>query len=170
MADQSGFIFSADAMAEFTRILRKVDRLRGVGVTNTKNDIVIGPPVVPPLRQPVAPAAPPFKARITAVAGSFPQWTYTVQRVVYYDSTKTAAAKWVTDGNNLTAANGAEFAGTAPYTYGNGVLITNATTGAVNSASCVIQPIGVGGIVDVTECADQNGASVYVFPAMNSAQ
>jgi hypothetical protein len=118
--------------------------------------------------------APParFTARITAVSGSFPAWSYTVQRVVSYNSAGTGAARAVTDGVNLTALNGFELVtGTAPYTHATGITITNATTGVVNSGSCLIQAIGVGAVVDVDTIPDSSGGGVtYIFKVPNSAE
>lgn len=114
----------------------------------------------------------PFLARITAVSGSYPKWTYTVQRVIAYDSTLTGAARAVTDGTNLTACNGFELVtGTAPYTHATGVTISNATDGTVNSGSCKIKAIGVGALVYVTPVFNADPVTVtYLFSAANSAQ
>ncbi len=112
-----------------------------------------------------------YRARITAVSGSFPQWSYTVQRLVRHDSSQSGVAKRVTDGINLTGVlNDAETPGTAPYTYGNGITITS-SSGQCNSTACVIQPIGVGACVDVI--VQQNitgGVAFRAFSAMNSGQ
>ncbi len=110
-------------------------------------------------------------ARITAVSGSFPQWSYTTQYVTGYDSSQTGAAKWVTDGVDLTGClNTLETTGTAPYTYGNGITITS-SSGQCNSTACVIQPIGVGAVVELTVSRDQNGgAAIRSFRAENSGQ
>ena len=112
-----------------------------------------------------------FKAKITAVSGSFPAWSYTVQKITSYNSSLSNAAKWVTDGNDITGVvNRAEFGGTPNYTYGNGVTITN-SDGTVNSTSCKIIAIGVGSVVDCSVDIDVNGNQlVYSFCQMNSAQ
>jgi hypothetical protein len=101
-----------------------------------------------------------FRARITAISGSFPQWSYTCQRVIGFDSSLTGAAQDVTDGVDLTACkNTSELTGTPPYYYGNGVPITS-SSGQANSSMCVIQALGVGSCVDLTVCADRNGGSI----------
>lgn len=131
----------------------------------------------PPRRGPRYVGNDEFLARITAVSGSFPTWSYTVQRVTSYNSANSNAAKWVTNGTNITAKNGMEFGGTAPYTYGNGVTVANASTGAVATAfggstasTCLIRSIAVGALVWVSPLLDENGSAVYVFNAANSAQ
>lgn len=111
-----------------------------------------------------------FLCRITAVSGSFPTFTYTVQKVVSFNNSNSNAAKWVTDSINLSAKNGAEFSGTATYTYGNGVSITNASTGAINSQTCVIKALGVGCLVWVTAIKNVAGGYQYVFCEPNSGQ
>ncbi len=112
-----------------------------------------------------------FPARITSVSGSFPTWSYTVQRIVSFNSTLTGAAKWVTDSTNITGVlNRCEFAGTATYTYGTGLSITNASTGVVNSTTCVYKSIGVGNVVDVTGLPNNSGTITYSFSQTNSAQ
>jgi hypothetical protein len=110
-----------------------------------------------------------FLARIIAVSGSFPTWTYTVQRVTGYDSGETAEEKWTTDGVDLTATNRAEFAGTPSYTYGTGSTITD-VSGAVNGTSCLTIAIGVGAVVELRAGVDEEGSPIYSFIAMNSAQ
>jgi hypothetical protein len=111
--------------------------------------------------------------RITAVTGSFPTWSYTVQRVIRFDSSLVGAARWVTDGNDKTAINRGEFAppsGTYPYTYGNGSNIT-ASDGAVDTGECVIIPIGVGTVVDLTTGRDSyDDSALYSFCQMNGAE
>jgi hypothetical protein len=123
----------------------------------------------------IAPAT--FKARITAVTGSFPVWTYTVQRLVSINTANTDATRRVTDGVNLTAKNGMEWTPAAyPYIHGNGLKIANssgavATTFAGSTAStCLIRSIAVGAVVDVTALLDQSGNVVYEFTEPNSAQ
>lgn len=113
-----------------------------------------------------------FLAKVTAVAGSFPKWDYTVRRVVKYDSTLSGAARAVTDTTDLTAYNGFELVtGTAPYTHADGVTISNATDGNVNSGSCKIKSIGVGAVVYVTPISNATGDDVtYLFSVPNSAQ
>lgn len=115
----------------------------------------------------------PFRARITAVSGTFPAWSYTCQRITGYDSSLTGAARWVTDGVDIAGVlNRAEFAPASgyPYIYGNGSNITD-SSGTVDSGACVIIPIGVGAVVDVTTNKDTTGGTmVYSFVAMNSAE
>lgn len=112
--------------------------------------------------------------KITAVTGTFPAWSYTAQLIVGYDSSLVGEARWVTDGVNVTGVlNRMEFApagGTYPYTYGNGSNIT-ASDGTVDSGSCVIIPIGVGAVVDVTGGWDIDAdATIYSFAQANSAE
>ncbi len=119
-----------------------------------------------PLGGAVAPAR--FEAMITAVSGSFPQWSYTCQRTTgYKSSTKT----WLTDGVNLTGVlNTCETTGTAPYTYGNGITITS-SSGQCNFTACVIQPIGIGAVVDLTIKNDNDtGRPASRFCVPNSGQ
>jgi hypothetical protein len=114
-----------------------------------------------------------FLARITGVSGSFPKWTYTVQRLTAYDASLTGAARAVTDGDSLTAYNGFELVtGTAPYTHAAGVTISNATDGSVNSGSCKIKSIAVGAVVWVVPVfnASADGSVTYLFSVPNSAQ
>jgi hypothetical protein len=104
--------------------------------------------------------------------GSFPAWSYTCQRVIGYDSTATGAARWITDGVDLTFLNRCEFAppaGTYPYTYGTGNTIT-ASDGTVNGTACKIVPIGVGAVVDGAADFDQTGAVILSFFSANSAE
>jgi hypothetical protein len=101
--------------------------------------------------------------KLTAVGGSFPQWSYTVQKVTGYDGTN-----WLTDGVNLLAQNTLE-TNTTSGTYGNGVTITSAS-GQVNSTSCVIVPIGIGSVVDGVCIIDTSGHQVWRFAQANSAQ
>lgn len=166
-----GFVLSNKAIDEIARIIQKVDTIRGSGVTNTPDSIIINS--LPPTKAtnfnpPISGMS--FKARITAVSGSFPIFTYTCQRVVSVNPALTTAAGWVTDGVNLTPAYnaGSEFSGTPPYIYGNGVLITS-SSGQVNSTDCVIQSIGVGAVVDLCLTTDGSGNTYYLFSAMNSA-
>jgi hypothetical protein len=112
------------------------------------------------------------KFRITAVSGSFPEWTYTGQRVIGYNSSLTGAARWLTDGTDVTLKNRCEFAspdGDYPYTYGTGSTIT-ASDGTVNSTACKIIPIGVGATPDVDADFDETGAVLLSFFAANSAE
>jgi len=106
-----------------------------------------------------------FSAKITNVSGSFPIWTYTIQRVTSYSS---STATWLTDGINLTAFNTCETNVTSG-TFGNGITITSAS-GQANSGSCVIQSIGVNAVVDVCAHAKENGLPVFRFCVSNSAQ
>lgn len=111
----------------------------------------------------------PFACRVTAVSGSFPQWSYTCQRVTGYDSTQTAAARWVTDGIDITGCiNTMEQSGTPTYTFPTGVSITS-STGQVNSTACVIKSIGVGAVVDLSFVVDSAGVPVFRFAQPNSA-
>jgi hypothetical protein len=111
-----------------------------------------------------------FSARITSVSGSFPTFDYTVQKIASYNTTLSNAAKWVTDGVSIASVkNRAEFGGTPPYTYGNGMTITS-STGQINSTSCLIKAIGVGAGVDVTMVLNESRSAVYSFSAMNSGQ
>jgi hypothetical protein len=112
-----------------------------------------------------------FKARITAVTGSFPAWSYTVQKVIGYNSSLSNAARWVTDGVDITGVlNRCEFGGTPNYTYGTGNTITN-TDGTVNSTSCKVVAIGIGAVPDCSVDVDANGnVLVTSFELQNSAQ
>lgn len=110
-------------------------------------------------------------AKITAVNGSFPTYSYTVQKVIAYDASLAGSARWVTDGIDITGVlNRCEFSGTPPYTYGTGNTIT-ASDGTVNSSSCKIIPIGIGSVVDlrVVQNNSNNGFTCSFF-ATNSAQ
>ncbi len=115
----------------------------------------------------------PALARITAVSGSFPAWSYTVKLLKWYNSANTGASRWVTTGSDITGVvNRMEFAPESgyPYIYGNGSNIT-ASDGTVDSGSCVIIPIGVGAVVDLTAILDTNAnATVYSFAQANSAE
>jgi hypothetical protein len=110
-------------------------------------------------------------ARITAQGGSFPDFTYTTQRIIGYNSALTGAARWVTDGIDLPSVNGFEqVTGTPPYTHATGVTITD-IDGTVNGGDCMIRPIGVGAIVQLYSIPTSAGdALVYIFSAPNSAQ
>jgi hypothetical protein len=111
-----------------------------------------------------------FIAKITAVSGSFPTWTYTVQRVLSYDTTQTGAARWVTDGVNITGVlNRCEFSGTPNYTYGTGNNIT-ASDGTINAGSCKIIPIGVGNVVDITGIPNNSSTITLSFSQASSGQ
>jgi hypothetical protein len=123
-----------------------------------------------------------FLGQITSVSGSFPAWTYTIMRVVGFDSSKTDKTKWVVDSSSsavaVSAVNRMEFGWTgsfSSYRYGTGDLITS-NTGQVNSTACVIHPIGVGATVQVDVDTDLNPASafyglpVYSFAAENGVE
>jgi hypothetical protein len=115
---------------------------------------------------------PPFLARITAVSGSFPTWSYTVQRFTNYKAANTGAARWQTDGRNITSVlNRCEFgpASGYPYTHGTGVTVT-ASDGTVNSGSCKMVAIGIGSTVEVRTDLASDGTLLYSFYAANSAQ
>ncbi|MCL2647728.1 MAG: hypothetical protein FWD61_12080, partial [Phycisphaerales bacterium] len=64
-----------------------------------------------------------FLARITYVSGSFPVWSYTVQRIRKYDPSQTGPEAWVTDGKNITGVlNRFEWTPASyPYWHGAGV-------------------------------------------------
>jgi hypothetical protein len=114
----------------------------------------------------------PFRVRITAVAGSFPVWSYTVQKVTGFNSANVGYLKWVTDGRNITGVlNTFEFAPQSgyPYIHGTGVSVT-ASDGTVDGGSCRIIPIGVGAVVEIEGEVDENGDIVYSFGAPNSAE
>lgn len=118
-----------------------------------------------------------FKARITAVSGSFPVWSYTVQRVVSKDTTKTDYTMWVVDGVSLTATNGFEWTPASyPFLHGVGVWVENSsgavstTFGGGTAGNCLIRAIGVGAVVDVSIFPDQDGNLTYAFSSPNSAQ
>jgi hypothetical protein len=124
--------------------------------------------VVDPPRKPRR-APVKYRARITAVSGSFPQWNYTGQRVIGFDSSLSGVNQYLTDGIDLALINLAEFAGTPPYTYGNGVLITS-SSGQINSTAAVIRPaVGVGACVTVGVNRDRvNDACIRSFHVPNT--
>lgn len=166
---------TAKFIAEYERLWRLVKGIKGAGscrVQNTPEGIII---YVPPADGGDGDGRPSggggFFARITNVSGSFPLFTYTGQRVIGYDSTLTGSARAVTDGEDKTLVNGFELVtGTAPYTHAVGVTISNATTGVVNSGSCVIKAIGIGAVVWVEPFTSSSGDITYLFSAPNSAQ
>ncbi len=110
-------------------------------------------------------------AKIITSSGSFPQWSYTVQLIKKYDSSLSGNAKWVTDTVTISGVtNRAETAGTVPYTYGGGNLITN-SNGTVNSGTCKIIPIGADAIVDLSMTWNYvTGNPQYSFCMANSSQ
>ena len=119
-----------------------------------------------------------FRCRITAISGSFPVWTYTVETVVKCDPSQTGPGRWVTDGKPITGVrNRFEWVPTSyPYTHGVGVQIAD-NTGAVaesftgsNAGECKIRSIGIGAVVDVSVDYDDQGKAYYSFAAANSAQ
>ncbi len=109
-----------------------VDRMRGIPISTRK-----GSPTGPQFFQ-------SFPAKITAVAGSFPRWIYTVQRIVGYNG------GWVTDGVNVgNVLNGCETSssGVASWTYGNGISVSS--TGAITGGTCLIKSMPIGSPVEV---------------------
>lgn len=142
----------------------------GIRVTNSAAGITVS---LQPGRDaiPLAATATSFLARITAVSGSFPTWSYTAQRVTGYDPTQTGAARALTDGHDITSViNGFELVANSPtYTHATGVSITN-TDGTVNSGSCKIQSIGVGAVVPLYPLSNTSSTTTYMFCMANSAQ
>lgn len=109
-------------------------------------------------------------AKITAASGTR-TYSYTVQRILRFDSTQTLAKdKWITDGVNIiNVTNRLELGGTATYTEGTGVSITNAD-GTVNSGTCKYVPLGIGAVVEIELTYDASFVKKYSFAQANSAQ
>ena len=136
-----------------------------------------------------------FPGRITDVSGSFPVWDYTIAPVVSYDTTKTDPTQWVIGGlalnnistdelsglfteglstlsldSSISALNRCEWVPASyPFTHGTGATVTD-SDGTLASGPCVIVPIGIGSVVDVSTTFDEDGNPVYSFYAPNSAQ
>lgn len=110
-----------------------------------------------------------FPGRIVAVESGFPVWDYTVQAVINFNDAFSGPNKWVTDGVDISATNRAEFAGTPPYIYGNGNLITS-SSGQVDSGSCIIVNIGTGCVPDVRMIINSDRLPTYSFCVSNSSK
>lgn len=166
------------AKAIIEDVVKRVLNLKGgpgIRVMNTPSGITISA-LTPELNAtPASQSGQVFKAKITAIVGwSFPFGTFTLQRFTQMDLSKHDASRYLTDGHNLTPAFlGTEFGPTGSatqFTYGTGSLITNVTTGAVNSTSCLIIPPGVGAVVDAQQTTDTTGSTCWLFSLANSAQ
>src|SRR4051812_28900578 len=68
----------------------------------------------------------PMRYRITQVSGSFPEWNYTGQLVIGYDSSYDDENQWATDGVDVTIYNRCEWTpADYPFTHGAGMKVTD---------------------------------------------
>lgn len=120
--------------------------------------------------------------RITAVAGAWPKWSFTVQLVVGFNSATAWPGCFVTDAVDLAGINARDFTpGSYPALCGEGVMIEN-STGKVSTgfaggtaSTCKMRPPIVGDLVEGQIYADQNSGAgglgtVVVFTFERSAQ
>ena len=105
-----------------------------------------------------------FRVKLTAHSGSFPQFSYSGYQTTGFDGT----ASWLTTGSLITGIKNRMETNVTTGEYGTGVPITS-SSGQVNSTACVIKPIGVGSVVDVTVDTDPSGNTIYSFAQCNSA-